>query len=221
MRRLPTAEETAYFFPRVRLFYDDLEEIIGQMNATGLIVTIRSDNYAFDSLDDLRANRGDRPRRMVLDGRLPERSDRESARLKIEFDIDEFGAHLWWDDNDQQSIEILGMQLREELRQTRFDVLARLAALLMALWLATAVLFGTDVSWNGAKASLPFGVAALTVLVMLGAVRLAESRMRGIHLRRRHEGGWWKRNADRAIFAAIGAIAGAAGCALVTHYVGK
>lgn len=202
----------------VRLYLDDIQGIIDTLTEANLTVSLSDSSHTFDSLDDVATARGERPRHLLVEGRL-----KGSGSVKLSFD-DRVWLHgnVWLSTYGGAEMLRLGYQVREMLHRCipRRAVVMRptvfLQTFLFVLNVAAILLLGSALQVPVARPALNVAGFALIAALIAWLASIADRRLNlGIFLKRRHEGGFLKRNADQLLLLLVGAILGVFGTLIV------
>lgn len=197
-------------FKGVRLFRDDIEYVIQLMKEHSLEVTIGDSSYNYDSLDDLIQTRGTRPKELICSAT----GDRKEA-VSIELSVDqrgraslteysETGQHLLW--YQLRDFLTKSVPWRYRFASPAFWGIAAFSLAYMDLQLLTKPI-----------PHAPRWLHPLVLLItLIWPLTLLDRQLNfGLNLRRQHEGGFWRRNADKIALLIIGALIGAIATLLV------
>ncbi len=189
----------------VFLFRDDVEAILDLMETRGLSVLLSDSDYEYDSLDELIKNRGLRPREIKITG-----TGGEKGYRRIQVSVDQNKVFLTADNE----FESVWYALKEMLRG-RIPWLYKWTNPFW--WFMSIFCFLSVVALLTEKASggtnyirvpvwIPI-ILAILIIVWLTSL-LYRNQVRLPLLRRRDEGGFWRRNAERIALMAIGTSLG-------------
>lgn len=198
MKHFPSSTRLYEKLESVRVYLDDLEGLVAEMRNAGLRVTIRSGSIEFDSLEELRQVQGVRPSSLSLIAEL-----RDKAWDRIEIDLS--GSDIAFSASDTDALGPIAFRVRDKLRGTQLHS----TLLLPSLWWT----LGFSISMGALLATHPsvrtwginLGLGSYTLAL---ATWIARRGLWGVRLRRRHEGGFWKRNADSVLLLLLGAVLG-------------
>lgn len=195
-------------FPPIPLYLSDLEEIVRIGQSRELRVQISDDKYDYESLDDLKENRGNRIQKLTLT-LAPE----NSAYTSITVEIDSDGVLLRSSKDDK--LVLVWHEIRDTIEKqapwyARFmKPLSWAYGALLFLWLSPKKeQIQEGLEWI---ASLWIGFASFMFLLSLLAV-LYLNRSRGVYLQREHEvQGFWDRYGEKLVFLILGTVLGVIG----------
>ncbi len=197
MRPLPRYDYS-FRLPGVRLYREDLDELLQVMRDRGLDPIIADWTHRFDSVDEIQEFRGTHPKYLRIAART---SDERDLRISIEVKRTEVAVSAWGD----KDTAVVSADLRTFLedRQAyvqRFPFMIVLALMIVVLALTAMIHF-----WGlqGPAGFYGFGAAGFVG----GAIFVLTSG--GVVLRRRHAGGFLKAHAHEIAIAVISAIIGA------------
>jgi hypothetical protein len=183
----------------VRLSLDDIEELVHLFSVAGLTTSIRDGSYEYESLDDVKARRGLRPRHLTIVGVI--------KTSHHDFSLSLNGPEASVDTYSTSSFGALPLQIKDFLEERR-PLLARL--LHPWIW-GGASWMSLSLSASTSALLTRIGLQALSVSAPLFVASLLFHRYAlGLTLRRRHEGGFLRRNLDQLWLLIIGALVGAA-----------
>lgn len=205
-------------FPSVRLYKGDLEEYISFAAANGLKSYISDSDYEYDSLDEVRTNRGSYVPSISL--RFAENSSRQSVRLRIRKN----GISLSAD--NKQNLIAAWQQIRQALDK-RIPWFAR--------YLKTDNWFGGGFLWLILVAILagqlpkPLQNTEAVTWAILGVpcfsggmavVSWIYPRLNhGVYLQREHEAlTFWRRYGEKIGLLALGTALGIASKIITDHF---
>ncbi len=196
----------------VRLLRDDLERILDTLREAQLEVTLSDSTHVFDSLEDVISGRGQRPRRLKIKGGR----GYDSVSIDIrgpQATLSAYGDLLG-----------LGHQLKSILQAS-----IPLRARFLNPWImffAIQALFVFDeffLLFHRGSQTLTFSRLFILPALFLVGLLLAAITDRhlnyGVLLKRRHVGGFWKRNADQLFLLILGTILGAIVTLVVQWFV--
>lgn len=199
MQLLGPSESLDRSYNIVRLHLDDLEHIIALLQRAQLNPTLSDAEYEYDSLYELLEKRGPHPRSVYISGRT------DGLMPMLTLKIDGYRARL---SSDRAST--LGTVLRElgDLLQSRESLV--LTLLHPVVWGGFAV-FTYFLQLSGWQLKTRSGEDITWVVplanVLVATVSLASRKaFAGVVLKRRHEGGFLRRNADKLWLMIIGAV---------------
>ncbi len=195
-------------FPPIPLYRSDLDEIVTIAQVRELRVQISDDKYEYESLDDLKENRGNRIRRLTLT-LTPE----HSAYTSITVEIDSDGVLLRSSKDDK--LVLVWHEIREIIEKqapwyARFmKPLSWAYGALLFLWLSPKKeQIREGLEW---VASAWVGVGSVMIVLSLLSV-LYLNRSRGVYLQREHEvQGFWDRYGEKLAFLILGTVVGVIG----------
>lgn len=187
----------------IRLHLDDLEQVVALLRQADLTVTISDSLYEYDDLTEVADKRGPRPRTLHINGR------KQDGSSDIALRIDGYQAEL----RSDRALELVALShqletlleshtspVLEVLHPVAWAAAAGIAYFLQASGWRIRTGDGKDMSWL-------FPVAFLVLaLISIGS----RKAFGGVSLKRRHEGGFFRRNADRLWLVVIGALLGTA-----------
>jgi hypothetical protein len=197
MKTLPASTSLFERVEPVRVFLDDLEEIVGMLSSMSLDVAIIVGQIQFDSLSELREQQGASVGQLMLRGR-----HRETDWIEIKLDFSH--RALQFSSGDTRQLGPQTFAILERARALRyFPFWLKLWPWFASAWTLSAV------SWFLPKRYLPV-VTSLSLLLIAGVSTALWLRTGAtwIRLRRRHEGGFWKRNSDKILLLFIGTLIG-------------
>lgn len=205
-------------FPPVALYRSDLEEIIRLATARGFKVRISDDRYEFESLDDLRENRGNRIKKLMLEATIS-----ESSYPSVDIEIDSDGITIRSPKDDK--FVPLWHEIKDAI-QARLPWYARLMKPLIWLYLAIPflwVLSKRQEVKEGFELTNYLLVSGAGLSIFLGLISLSYlRRSRGLRLQRQHEvQGFWERYGEKIILLVIGTAVGIVGKVLSDKLTGK
>jgi hypothetical protein len=195
----------------IRLFRDDIEHLIETFRQQSLEVTLSDKDYEYSSLQELIDTKGLRPSYLRFKVARNDISLR-GAEVWIE------KARAWLTCDGEEPFRALWFELRAFLSER---IPWHYRALNPWIWgLVASLLISADVQALADKnlgGKVPEWLHALVLgLIAIFLVALVHRRTNfGLILRRRHEGGFWKRNAERLLLLLLGAVLGAAVKAIV------
>lgn len=186
-------------FLGVRLFLDEMELIVDMMARGGVRLTISDRDHEYDSLDDLLKHRGPRPKDFNIQV-FDEKLTSETIRLSF------------WDGGifliSSDPPPPVYSQIKDLIERHNWNGKPLLFILTIPALIPPIALIGLI--------GLAGGVGAL---FLIGSI-LAYYRLFhfGVFLRRRHEGGFFKRNVEDWGKAVVGAVLGS-GITLLIQYM--
>jgi hypothetical protein len=186
-----------------RAHLDDVEHIIHILESAGLTVTVSDSEYEYESLEELVRKRGVRPKRVIVSAA---NTGKTFASVQLTFARDV----ITWYGKSPPELSGMRQQIDAYLRSKRSAVVI---ALNPGVW-GLLYLIGWFLRSSGWMIRYRDGreawddLAAVVVGIMVLSIAI-HFLYRGLWLRRRHEGGFLRRNADQIGIALIGAIVGA------------
>jgi hypothetical protein len=189
-------------FVRRGVFLDDLEHILALLNEKGFTPQITEGDWLFESLDDLKENRGLKPRAVKI------AADGENNAHSIFLSFGAWGhAHISYSGDD--ATRLLWSDIRGVISPDRFW--RRPEAPIMLLWLAP-ILIWIDPHKPSAL-TLWLYIMTFSTLVLFSVYNFARPT---VYLERRHAAaGFWTRNGEKIVLALVSAVIGAAVTLLV------
>ncbi len=200
MKKVPAPTWAFDSIEHYRVYFDDLQELLTQLSGMGLRVSIQSEGYVFDDIEELKEKKGGRARELELQAYAE--NEREvmsatfsarSARLQI-LHVENRGAEI---------AEIRDRFRSYELRKTLWNNWLFWAVLSFCLGAVSYVL-----AFRKPWASNYLLAAQLLALAVALSTFLSMERLVGVYLRPRHEGNFFRRNLDQLILVLIGAVVG-------------
>ena len=195
-------------FPPIPLYLSDLEEIVRIAQSRELEVKISDDKYEYESLDDLKENRGSRIRKLTLT-----LAPANSAYTSVTVEIDNDGVILRSPKDDKL------VPVWHEIK----DAIERQAPWYARFMKPLSWVYGALVMYLIPPKQEPvresfewflnawFSVAGLMLLFSLLSL-LYLNRSRGVYLQREHEvEGFWDRYGEKLVFVVIGTVLGVIG----------
>lgn len=205
-------------FPTVRRYRADLEDILEISKTRGFNVRISDDDYEYETLDELREQRGDRVLKVVLNV-SPDNSSYSAVSIEIE--KDGVTVRSQRDDN----LVSLWHEIKDLLAK-RVPWYARLMsplgwALIASVWL-----------WNGPKrhelSTFPPFLISIWFAFLFFSVSMSifsfwyQRTNRGVYLLREHEVlGFWDRYGEKISMIVLGAVLGVLGKIAMDFIAGK
>jgi hypothetical protein len=205
-------------FPTVRLHRSDLQEIIDISKASGFDIRISDDDYEYETLDEVREQRGDRVLRLILTMHL-DKSICGTLFVKIEKD----GVVVCSQKDDK--LVPLWHKIKD-LIANRVPWYARLMS--PFVWAVVAITW----LWNSPKRD-EFSTLPPIILIVWFAVLLFSLGMSifsfwykrtngGVYLQREYEVlGFWDRYGEKIVMIALGTLLGVLGKIATDYITGK
>ena len=200
MKKKPASIDDSKYFKGVRLFRDDIDVIMSTLEDKNYKFQVSDRDFEYTTLDELIENRGDRPSFFQISG---EGKEKTFNSVNIYFEKERIRLHSF----GQESAKVLFSELRDifETKYSRIYKWLNPWVYFSASFLISAILWVTF-GINPRAVDIPL----LRVLVVIFTTAWAISGLYRYNtpqvvLSRRHEGGFWKRNADKIILLAMGA----------------
>ena len=202
MRLLPTNTYRRWSFEGVRLHLDDLERIAAHIEAAGLTVRWADAEFEYTGPAEVLEKRGERPRLLEISGTR----DTDGASIDVEIS----GQHALLKTDSAKDLSALCGEITRTLsardnkvlqvmHPAAFFVLAGVTWFLAASGWQITLRNGRDVSQLIPAIFVGLAIVASASRAVFG----------GLVLRRRHVGGFVRRNADKIGLLVIGAVLGA------------
>jgi hypothetical protein len=198
MKTLPDSPYLHERIDPVRVYLDDLEELVALLSSMALNVTLVVGRVQYDSLDELCDREGATIDQLVLKGTHPEK-DWIDVTLEFRFGGVELST------GDANLLGPRSFAIRERVRALKYS------SIVLKTWFWIVLMYAViPLIWLTPKRYgwLPLSVS-LVVVCFATASLLARRNLKRLHLRHRHEGGFWKRNTDQILLAVLSALAGA------------
>lgn len=206
MRLLPKIDSFSVSQSILRIHRDDVEHIEDLLRAGGLTLTYKDDTYEYDTLDELIQRRGTTPKDFEIQANS---GGKFGNNLTVYFYRDRIRVYALYPEN----LGVIPSQITDVLRS-----LGSRGSWIFnpGLW-SFVFLLGWAPSWLGYKFAVS-GLDSSEQLRHLGFAGVVfgyaiQWGYCGIHLTRKHEGGFFKRNADKIWLLLIGTVIGS----VVTH----
>ena len=218
MKRVDESEHLSVHLPRVRLYRGDVENIIDILKKAGLKITIGDAEFVYDSLDELKAEKGPAVGYLQLKG-IEEGSGVKGITLTLS---NRENASLWLYGR-HTSFEVCWHRLRDFLvsrRRWYYKVLNPWTAWILVL---LAGLFG--VTLKKLFPSLGDAAYIITYVSTLSywLISLYWSRKYPVillHRQHEHES-FWRRNGDKIVLVIVSAVVGSAVTLAVKWLIGR
>jgi hypothetical protein len=190
----------------VKLYLDDIEEIINKIQFVCSKVKIANKDYEFDSIEEFINNSGKKIKELSIDGRSP----------NISIDIKKFKINLFTT-GETEAVIGLWYNLKEFLKSKSAWYSRFLNAWVwgLTLWsflFISKIILDITISYPEVyKVVNVFSIVILAILLLFFLLSLLKHwNGSTIHLERRHKASnFWERNRDNIITGLIGAIIGA------------
>lgn len=200
MRRLPTSTTLVEKVDNALILFDDLAAVLTELSGAGVDVALQTDSEEFESLAELREHAGLRIKKL----KLTEKGKSYGQNIELVFDEDSVKVII---PNFEQRGAV-GFRLLCHARswqRKRWWFYARTWGGVGMAFLIAALIIPSASPW-----SLTFLLSgALLFNIAVPLVTFGRGRWFGIHLRRRHEGGFWNRNGRDITLLVSGGIVGA------------
>lgn len=215
MKPLPKPSTISVYLEGIRLYRDDIEQLLGLLTDAGMEVKIKDDAFEYTTLDELASGAGRSPRTVKLEAKV----DNEYKSISLGF-----SGKRWHIFSIDPSLLGLARECEARMRERQTAVVH-----LPIFWIAmagniivsTASFLGKDMP----ATAIPFIMFGVVLLATAGCLGIYFNLYPRIILRFRHEGGFLSRNRDQLILlvagAAIGALFGALSQWVVGQFVGK
>lgn len=215
MKAVQSSSKDARILP-VKLFRNDLDEILSKMRSICSEIKLFDDKHQFDSLDDIKNNLGMTIRKLSIQGQNPS--------IRIDFG-DLFGeVSLSVYSNDASAIALF-YELRDFLMQRRlwvskinYGYMWNFIAVVIGLT-PLAFIFKTQISNYPVIVSLLLATLVITVIFIL--LNLIKQKGSLLYLEPRHNVDFWKVNKDKIVVAFVTAIVSAIVTLLIQSVVKK
>jgi hypothetical protein len=211
MRKLQSAY-CSERFEKPRVFVDDLEELFALLGSLGLATTITSGGHEFVSISELKEKRGGYLRDLKI------KAIRDRGYPYIEVTFSRFGAELTISDMNELGPD--AFRVRDLFRTFQ---ISNARVLGFEFWWVV----GVTVFLLAWVPGLPAGSSGVLITASIGsygvglALAALSTRLTGVHLRRKHEAGFWQRNRESIALLAIGAVLGAIATTFAERLFGK
>ncbi|HAF43828.1 MAG TPA: hypothetical protein DCK83_02510 [Gallionellaceae bacterium] len=195
-------------FPPFPLYRSDIEEIIHIAEGRELVVKLSDENYEFDSLDDLKVNRGKRIKRLILNF-VPS----DSTYEYIAIDVDADGITLVATRNDR--LISVWHEIKDAIGSKQPWYANYLKPFPWGLGGMLLLIFfpKREQLNNGAEWVLQLWAGLMLLCFFMNALSLLYLyKSKGVYLQRAHEvEGVWDRYGEKVIMLIIGTLLGVAG----------
>lgn len=187
----------------IRLFRDDVDDIIHSMRQFSPEIELYDKVHAYDSIDDYLTNRGPKVDRLSISVYAP--SPRTaSVRIEIKKNV------VWIFSHGSLEARNLALELKDfffKKRPFHFNLTSPW------IWWSLAYLSVIIDGQLKDRTATPYWIHSLVIILVLMAVAIYIHRRTyfGVYLRKRHEGGFWKRNRDQILLLLLGALIGIIG----------
>jgi hypothetical protein len=165
MREKERTYEITYIKP-VRLWREDLDLVIAQIDATGKAVEIRSEKFVFESVDDLRNAPSFRKDGYLSELSISSRSDKFTTDIDIE--LKEFSSRVTYSTMDGGA-EAAALKILNHLKGAATPLWFRFAPFLLfiAVTIAQNALFIFVGKSTGASSVLTTGLSIVVSIVII------------------------------------------------------
>jgi len=213
LKKLDTSRSDSFQIKGVRLHLDDLEHIYAVLERDMESIRITDEDYEFDSLMEFADKRGLSPEFISLDSES--RSD-DYLNLSIQIKGMNVFVHRWRSEGPFYEI-------KEFLWKKRLRLFPYLNPLIWVTLTFVAFAFlGNAFAELEIKEGplLVVGGSAVTGFFLMTVISVFyRSLYCGLHLKRKHEGGFFRRNLDRILLLLIGSLMGIIGSLFVQWVV--
>lgn len=197
-----------YRFPPIPFYRSDLEEIVRIAETRELQVRISDDKYEYESLDDLKENRGNRIKKLTLT-----LTPQNSTYTSITIEIDNDGVLLRSSKDDK--LVSVWHEIKDAIEKqapwyARFmKPLSWSYGALIFIWLSPK----KEQIREGFEWVVIIWISVASFMILLSFLSvLYLNRSRGIYLQREHEvQGFWDRYGEKLVFLVLGTIIGVIG----------
>lgn len=189
----------------VKLYRDDVEEIVRIISSHYESVVISDEEYKYDSIEEFIEKRGTTPRYLGIKSKSHDVTLSISHRWLP-------GTHLWSSGDDKANTCFFAIN---EVLEKRRRLMTRLLVP-APLFVLSLVLFVISLTSNVAYRSALSNVALVVSFAANAGVLVRCGAFSSINLSRRHETTtFWSRNSEQWISGLVGALLGAGGMKLV------
>jgi hypothetical protein len=200
----------------VKLFRDDLDEILSKMRSICGEIELFDDKHQFENIDDIKNNFGMKIRKLSIQGKNP--------NIRIDFG-DMFGEVYLTAFSDEAAAKVLFYELKDFLMQRRLFVsrinyryMWNLIGAVIGLT-PTVYLFKTQLTNYPVIVYFLLAMLVLTVIfIILNSIKQKGSVL---YLEPRHNLDFWKVNKDKIMVAFVTAIISATVTLLLQSVVRK
>jgi hypothetical protein len=191
----------------VRLYRDDVEQLMGLLADAGMQVRIRDNSFEYSTLDELTAGAGRSPRTIKIEAKVPD--SYKSVSL-------EFSSKRWHIYTLDSSLRGIARECEARLRR-RQTAVEHIPILWIGMpgWLI--VLMVSTLAKNIPSIAPSLLIVGLALLAIAGGLGIYWNLYPKIILRFKHEAGFLQRNRDQLLLLIAGAVIGS----LVPWIVGQ
>ncbi len=220
MKKKPDESHVSKSYRDLRLFRDDLDLVISIFKEHNFEIKISDQYFEYETLDELIEKRGERPRSFVLVGQ-----SRENEYGWVSISFEKNRTYLSTSFGNEKTRYAFG-RIKDIFDTERSKVYVILNPFLLIIPAYFFGLFYVLKLADKAKQNtvviplwLPvIAIVFISIWVISGLYRIGAYQA---VLKRKHEGGFWKRNADKIILLVIGAIIGIVAKYVIELLIGK
>jgi len=192
----------------IRLFEEDINEIISRLKKYSLIIEIQDKNNLYDNIEEVKQNKGVHPKILNIDAKSKiDLGKRETYYESASLDFDRKKVRISFGGSER--LYSLGFEIKDYLKARRplyirifnYENWLFFASFFVGMILFTLKEKDSFYRFLILYISVPFFVV-FVISVFVGVTT------HGLNLTRRHEYGFWKRNKDRILVAIIAAALG-------------
>ncbi len=207
MKKIPESPASSKTYKGIQLYRDDVELILSLLQENEFTVPIRDKTFEYDSLDELIKKCGITPTYFEINAKL---KSAPSYRASVSLSFEREGLHLQSYGDEQKEPKIVFARIRDilDVKSTRLykilNPLIWFALITPVYWIYPTKIYYRELS------QLPLWFHILSILSIGTFISAALYRRlrHQVILKRKHEGGFLKRNADKIWLLVIGTVFG-------------
>ncbi|MCJ7482106.1 MAG: hypothetical protein MUO31_03990 [Thermodesulfovibrionales bacterium] len=200
---------TSKLFWGCRFNYDDIENILNLFEEKKYSIEIRNNEYEYEDLNDLKKNLGETPRNFTIKASVDGHSF-QTISIIFKMRTTYIGLQCI---GENDALILLYGKLLELCKSHHINYLGQKVLFLFAI---VVILFAYSKKRNDLISWLAVGLSILTAIFYSYF-----SFRKSVVLKRKNEGGFWKKSKDTVLVAAITALITAIITAIITHILTK
>lgn len=211
MKALPASSSLSVHLAGVRLYRDDVEQLIGLLADAGMQVKIRDNSFEYSTLDELTTGAGRSPRTIKIEAKVPD--PHKSISL-------EFSNRRWYVYSFDSSLLGLARECEARLRRRQTTVEHMpVFGIGMAGWLIISL--AVPIVKNSPTVAPSLLILGLVLLAIAGGLGVYRNIYPRVILRFKHDAGFFTRNREQLLLAITAAAMGALAQWIIGQFLTK
>jgi hypothetical protein len=212
VKKIQDTSSKSKLYHGCRFYRDDIDSILDLFQEKKYSVKITDKGYEYDNLDELIKKRGEEPYSFRIEGR-----DATVSRNIISIDFNKYHIWIHLSSGSNDTSKLIYENIRSICNSTKNPFIFEILSGLIPMFAGIDTIF-LYVNYKSKNVSLSVvGIAFALLLIYLTFLL----KRKPVILRKKYEGGFWKRNSDKIWIGTITATLGAIIGAVITYFLTK